>query len=189
MGEELERLSVNYTSVKKEKEKKDWWARKVKWFGQTWNKLVIDFFFFASLFLWPFIPFPILLPSPHPTYISNQVYLCKDSFWKWFPQWHRMAYLSGLALFSPAGVCQPAQITWLHLPPGCSPGNTEFKALDFRAIWNLRGDVLWAPDFPVGEGRLWVLPGAWRAMDEYPPILAWAPTGFLKQSAKANDCA
>lgn len=123
------------------------------------------------------------LPLTHPTYISNQVYLCKDSFWKWVPQWHWMAYLSGLALFSPAGVCQPAQITWLHLPPGCSPGKTEFKALNIRTIWNLKGDVLWASDFPVGESWLWVLPGAWRAVGEHPPILARGPSSHRLPAA------
>lgn len=50
--------------------------KRVKWFEQTWSKLVIDFF--APFSLLP-IPFPILIPSHHPTYISNQVYLCKES--------------------------------------------------------------------------------------------------------------
>lgn len=49
--------------------------KRVKWFEQT-SKLVIDFF--ASFSLLP-IPFLILLPSHHPTYISNQVYLCEES--------------------------------------------------------------------------------------------------------------
>lgn len=82
-----------------------------------------------------------------------------------------MAYLSGVAFFSPAGVCQPAQITWLHLPPGHSPGNTEPKALGFRAILNLRGDVLQVPDFLVGEIRLRVLSEAQRVMGKQHPIL------------------
>lgn len=74
-----------------------------------------------------------------------------------------MAYLSRLAFFSPAGVCQPAQITWLHLPPGYSPGNVECQALILSAVGNLRDDALQHPIFWL-EKLEQILCGAWRAV-------------------------
>lgn len=104
--------------------------------------------------------FPFFL-HPNPSLNNSiQVYLCKESVWKWLPQWRRMAHLSGLALLPPAGVWRPAFVTWLHLPPGFSPGNSEPENLRFHLV-KLKAERWWCytPQSQREEGGSWWVRG------------------------------